>query len=129
MPVPASPLIRLVCHLLLGLAVVLQAGAAGAMHDGKASGDADASTVATAEHDAPPCHAAANDAAPTTPDGDCCDGSPLGKLCQWACAQAMSLAGASPIVPMPARHLERSTAPVPAAASWTPSTPLRPPIA
>ena len=156
----ASPLLRIALHLLLALAVLLQAGTALAMRGMVAMPDAAAETAAdtavrpigahTMKADAaasvesrlPPCHVAmlaktdttAGAAATTDTETGagrpaCCDDSALGQLCQWACAQAVSLTSVALIVPARAVHGERLAAPLPPRVAWPPSSLLRPPIA
>ncbi|MGL6290693.1 MAG: hypothetical protein ACRC2H_08420 [Silanimonas sp.] len=148
MPLSLTPLLRTALHLVLALSVALQASAVAAMHAGAAAAaehalDAKGATardLALDSHDArpddvPPCHAAVADADGTLakeaadPAAGCCGDSPLGELCRWACAQAMSV-GVLPLVvatrPVIAPRLAPLAVP---AASWHHAALLRPPIA
>lgn len=142
MPTSLTPLLRTALHLLLALSVALQAGAVAAMHAGPGAASPQALDADAAQglvHDAraeavPPCHAAladadaapANDAA-TQADG-CCGDSPLGELCRWACAQAMSV-GVPALVVAARPGIAPRLAPLALpSASWHHAAPLRPPI-
>jgi hypothetical protein len=109
MPVARLPLLRFALHLLLALAMLLQAHAAFAMHS-------------TPPADVPPCHASVPDS------GDADDGA-VGELCRGACAQALSVPAVAVAVlarPMAAPRAAPLSLP---ALHWRHATPLRPPIA
>lgn len=131
MSLTCPPLMRFALHLLLALAVVLQAGASLAMGpaaalSAPAQQDPTAATAATP----PPCHALANraaDAIAATPH-DGCDGSALGETCRWACAQAISVPASITVATSRPAAIAESAAPAAPALRWAMQSPLRPPI-
>ena len=130
MPPAQPPLPRLALHLLLALAMLLQAHVALSRHaEGPPREQASGIANALPQGPIPPCHASATPPVDTPTQSDCCDDSPLGRLCQWACAQPLSLA--VPVITLTAQPMRLEAPPL--ALSLSPERPptrlLRPPIA
>jgi len=139
MPPVFPPLLRFALHLLLALAVLLQASIAVAMH-APAAGSAPVEEAATAGQDRStaasspllPCHAVAAASAVDGPSppalAKCGDGGALGDACRWACAQSLSLPAALTLGPPPSLANADMPAPLLPALRWIARSPLRPPI-
>lgn len=131
MPPAARPLSRFFLHLLLVLALVLQATTVLAMRG--AHGFPQAEAIAAASGDAPPpCHvvtaADADQDTPSVPEQACCASS-LAGLCQWACSMAMTPLPPALFVLPNLAHSQQPTTPSAGLSSHAQRVPLRPPIA
>jgi hypothetical protein len=131
MPPAARPISRLFLHLVLVLALVLQATTVLAMRG--AHGFPQAEAIAAASGDAPPpCHMAttadADQNTTAAPEQPCCTTS-LAGLCQWACSMAMTPLPPALFVLPSLANSQQLTTPSAGLSSHAQRVPLRPPIA